>query len=175
MHKLTRSGLNGGLGEGLSKDKFAFFEAYKSPIPERGKTACKMPSSIKSKQRALFKNPFQLDRVSFSTPEFHLPNKGVLRSQKARLWGLWGQIIVWGGGEGREGKKKEQQRIRKTWSRVLPYNRVEWDERSQTGGGVGIKFHLLWVLKGFPSLPGHKLAVTVGPTLPVHPPPGDHG
>ena len=37
-----------GFEEGLLKDKFAFFEAAK---------------------RALFKTPFQLDQVSFSTPE----------------------------------------------------------------------------------------------------------
>ena len=35
VQKLTRSGLNGASEEGLLKDKFAFFEAYKSPIPKR--------------------------------------------------------------------------------------------------------------------------------------------
>ena len=32
-----------GFGEGLLKDKFAFFEAYKSPIPERRKLLAKRP------------------------------------------------------------------------------------------------------------------------------------
>ena len=32
-----------GFGEGLLKDKFAFFEAYKSPTPERRKLLAKRP------------------------------------------------------------------------------------------------------------------------------------
>ena len=32
-----------GFGEGLLKDKFAFFEAYKSPIPKRGKLLARRP------------------------------------------------------------------------------------------------------------------------------------
>ena len=42
MQKLTRSGLNG-VSEELLKDKFAFFEAYKSPIPKRRKLLAKRP------------------------------------------------------------------------------------------------------------------------------------
>ena len=34
VQKLTRSGLNGSSEEGLLKDEFAFFAAYKSPIPQ---------------------------------------------------------------------------------------------------------------------------------------------
>ena len=34
---------NWGFGEGLLKDKFAFFEAYKSPIPKRKKLLAKRP------------------------------------------------------------------------------------------------------------------------------------
>ena len=48
------------------KDKFAFFWAYKSPIPKRRKLLAKRPF-FKAK-RALFKSPSKLDRVSFSTP-----------------------------------------------------------------------------------------------------------
>ena len=32
-----------GFGEGLLKDKFAFFEAYKNPIPKRRKLLAKRP------------------------------------------------------------------------------------------------------------------------------------
>ena len=32
-----------GFGDGLLKDKFAFFEAYKSPIPKRRKLLAKHP------------------------------------------------------------------------------------------------------------------------------------
>ena len=32
-----------GFGEGLLKDKFAFFEAYKNPIPKRKKQPAKRP------------------------------------------------------------------------------------------------------------------------------------
>ena len=56
-----------GFGEGLLKDKFAFFEAYKSPIPKRRKLPAKHPFC--KQKGSLFKKPFQLDRVSFSTPE----------------------------------------------------------------------------------------------------------
>ena len=56
-----------GFGEGLLKDKFAFFEASKNPTPKRRKLLAKRPF-LRAK-RALFKTPFQLDRVSFSTPE----------------------------------------------------------------------------------------------------------
>ena len=67
VQKLTRSGLNGGFGEGLLKDKFAFFEAYESPIPEMRKLLAKCP--FLQAKRVLFQNPSELDRVSFSTPE----------------------------------------------------------------------------------------------------------
>ena len=54
-----------GFAEGLLNDEFAFFEAYKSPIPRRRKLLIKRP--FLQAKRALFKNPFKLDRVSFST------------------------------------------------------------------------------------------------------------
>ena len=54
-------------GEGLLKDKFAFFEAYKNPIPKRRRLLAKRP--FLSAKRALLKSPFKLDWVSFSTPE----------------------------------------------------------------------------------------------------------
>ena len=38
-----------GFGEGLLKDKFAFFEAYKSPTPKRRKLLAKRPFSYKQK------------------------------------------------------------------------------------------------------------------------------
>ena len=38
-----------GFGEGLLKDKFAFFEASKYPMPKRRKSACKMPLSYKQR------------------------------------------------------------------------------------------------------------------------------
>ena len=66
-----------GFGEGLLKDKFAFFEAYESPTPKRRKLLAKRP--FLQAKRALFKNPFKLDRVSFSTPEncssLHVPSR----------------------------------------------------------------------------------------------------
>ena len=40
VQKLTRSGLNG-FWRGSFEDKFAFFEAYKSPIPKRSKLLAK--------------------------------------------------------------------------------------------------------------------------------------
>ena len=43
VQKLTRSGLNGVFGEGLLKDKVAFFEASKNPIPKRRKLLAKRP------------------------------------------------------------------------------------------------------------------------------------
>ena len=66
--KLTRSGFKWGFGEGLLKDKFAFFEVYRNPIPKRRRLPAKRPF-LKAK-RALSKNPFKLDRVSLSTPDF---------------------------------------------------------------------------------------------------------
>ena len=57
-----------GFGEGLLKDKFAFFEAYKNPIPKRRKLLAKCP--FFEGKRALFKTPFKLDRASFSAAEF---------------------------------------------------------------------------------------------------------
>ena len=53
-----------GLREGLLKDKFTFFEAYKSPIPKMRKLLAKRP--ILQAQRALFSTPSKLDRVTFS-------------------------------------------------------------------------------------------------------------
>ena len=58
-----------GFGKGLLKDKFAFFEAYKNPIPKRRKLLAKRP--LLQAKMALFKKPFKMDRVSFSTPEKH--------------------------------------------------------------------------------------------------------
>ena len=56
VQELTRSRCKWGFGEGLLKDKFAFFETYKNPTPKR--------------RKLLAKRPFlKLDRVSFSTPE----------------------------------------------------------------------------------------------------------
>ena len=49
------------------KDKFAFFEASKNPIPKRRKLLAKC--QFLQATRALFEPPFKLDRVSFSTPE----------------------------------------------------------------------------------------------------------
>ena len=54
-----------GFGEGLLKDKFAFFEAHKSPIPKRRKLLAKRANFYKQKGSFL-KKPFKLDRVSFS-------------------------------------------------------------------------------------------------------------
>ena len=50
------------------KDKVAFFEASKNPIPKRRNLLAKFP--FLQAKRALFKTPFRLDRVSFSTPAF---------------------------------------------------------------------------------------------------------
>ena len=69
--KLTRSGLKWGFGEGLLKAKFAFFEARKSPIPKKRKLYLQN-ANLYNQKGALFKNPFKLDRVSFSTPD-HVP------------------------------------------------------------------------------------------------------
>ena len=52
-----------GFGEGLLKDKFAFFEASKSPTPKRRKLLAKRP--FLQAKRALFKTPFELDRGQF--------------------------------------------------------------------------------------------------------------
>ena len=41
--KLSRSGFKWGFAEGLWKDKFAFFEAYKNPTPKRRKLLAKRP------------------------------------------------------------------------------------------------------------------------------------
>ena len=43
VQELTRSGLNGVSGEGLLKDKSAFFEPYKSPTSKRRKLFAKLP------------------------------------------------------------------------------------------------------------------------------------
>ena len=43
VQKLTQSVFKWGFGEGLLKDKFVFFEAYKSPIPKRRKLLAKRP------------------------------------------------------------------------------------------------------------------------------------
>ena len=56
-----------GFGEGLLKDKFAFFEASKNPTPKRKELLAKRPFLVS--KRALFETPFKLDRVSFSTPD----------------------------------------------------------------------------------------------------------
>ena len=56
-----------GFGEGRLKDKFAFFQAYKNPIPKRRKLLAKRP--FLEAKRVLFRKPFKLDRVSFSTPD----------------------------------------------------------------------------------------------------------
>ena len=45
-----------GLGEELLKDKFAFFEAYKSPIPKRRN--CLQNARFYKQKRALFQNTF---------------------------------------------------------------------------------------------------------------------
>ena len=47
------------------KDKFAFLEAYRNPIAKRRKLLAKPPFA----KRAVFKDPFKLDQVSFSTTE----------------------------------------------------------------------------------------------------------
>ena len=49
------------------KDKFAFFEGYKNPVPKRRQLLAKRPFLYA--KRALFKNPFKLAWVSFSTPD----------------------------------------------------------------------------------------------------------
>ena len=56
-----------GFGEGLLKDKFAFFEASKILIPKRRNLLAKRP--FLEAKRALFERPFKLDRLSFSTPK----------------------------------------------------------------------------------------------------------
>ena len=57
-----------GFREGLLKDRFAFFEAYKNPIPERRKLLAKAAILI-SKKGPVKKKPFKLGRVSFSIPD----------------------------------------------------------------------------------------------------------
>ena len=56
-----------GFGEARLKDKFAFFEASKNPIPKRRRLLAKC--TFLQAKRALFETPFKLDRVSFSTPD----------------------------------------------------------------------------------------------------------
>ena len=65
--KTDPSGLNEVFGEGRLKDEFAFFEASKNPLPYRRKLLAKRP--FLQAKRALFETAFELDRVSFSTPE----------------------------------------------------------------------------------------------------------
>ena len=67
VQKLPRSGFKWGFGEGRLKDKVAFFEAYKEPIPKRRQLLATRPFLYE--KRALLKNLFELDRVSFSTPD----------------------------------------------------------------------------------------------------------
>ena len=73
-----------GFGEGLLKDKSALFEAYKNPIPKRRKLLAKRPFFFKAKGPCL-KNPFKLDRVSFSTPDFDSP---AIRKRRLRKAGI---------------------------------------------------------------------------------------
>ena len=58
--------------EDFLKDKFALFEAYKSPIPKRRKTACKTHILIKQKG-PLLKTPLNWTGSVFSTPETNSP------------------------------------------------------------------------------------------------------
>ena len=70
MQKLTRTSLNGVSERDLFlKDKFAFFEASKNPIPKRRKLLAKR--TFLQAKKASLKTPFKLDRVSFSTPEIN--------------------------------------------------------------------------------------------------------
>ena len=70
------------------KDKFAFFKAYKNPIPKRRKLVAKRP--FLQAKRALLKNPCKLDRVSFSTPE---KERGSFASAACRF--LFLSVLPW--------------------------------------------------------------------------------
>ena len=68
-----------GFRRGLLKDKSAFFKACKSPIPKRRELLAKRPFLYAN--GPLLKNPFKLDRVSFSTPD--------LWTWQCRMWDTW--------------------------------------------------------------------------------------
>ena len=59
-----------GFGEGLLKDRFAFFESYKHPIPKRRKRLAKRPFLYA--KEALFKKPLNWTGSVFS-PVSKLP------------------------------------------------------------------------------------------------------
>ena len=92
-----------GFGEGPLKDKFAFFEAYKNPIPMRRKTACKTPIFI-SKTGPVFallnvNVPFLLPspqiypEVSFTNTIGQLQAKSGLFPQQDDAWSDKTQIF----------------------------------------------------------------------------------
>ena len=93
VQKLTRSGLNGVSERDFWKTNLA----YNHPMPKRRKLLAKRPC-LQAK-RFLFKNPFKLERVSFSTPESKIQKfrkgvggqKGLARRNPsyARDWGLF--------------------------------------------------------------------------------------
>ena len=74
VQKLTRSGLNEVSERDVWKTNWPFFEASQNPIPKRRKLLAKRP--FLEAKRAVFQNPFKLDRVRVSTPDLQFYRQG---------------------------------------------------------------------------------------------------